>query len=51
MEEVELLADRVGVLRRGELVAEGTPADIVERTGQPNLARAFLALVASEAPA
>jgi sodium transport system ATP-binding protein len=46
MEEVELLADRVGVLRSGELVAEGTPSDIVERAGAPNLARAFLALVA-----
>jgi len=51
MEEVELLADRVGVLRRGQLVAEGTPTDIVERTGQANLARAFLALVADEARA
>jgi ABC-type multidrug transport system ATPase subunit len=50
MEEVELLADRVGVLRRGELVAEGTPTDIVERTGAPNLARAFLTLVAAGAP-
>jgi sodium transport system ATP-binding protein len=46
MEEVELLADRVGVLRSGELVAEGTPAEIVERAGTPNLARAFLSLVA-----
>jgi len=50
MEEVELLADRVGVLRRGELVAEGTPTEIVVRTGAPNLARAFLALVAGDAP-
>ena len=45
MEEVELLADRVGVLSRGQLVTEGTPAEIVERTGAPNLARAFLALI------
>jgi sodium transport system ATP-binding protein len=45
MEEVELLADRVGVLRQGELVAEGTPAELVRRMGAPNLARAFLALV------
>ena len=50
MEEVELLADRVGVLRSGELVAEGKPADIVQRTGAPSLARAFLALVAGDAP-
>jgi sodium transport system ATP-binding protein len=46
MDEVDLLADRVGVLRTGELVAEGAPADIVRRTGATNLARAFLALVA-----
>jgi len=45
MEEVEFLADRVGVLAHGGLVAEGGPAEIVERTGQPNLARAFLSLV------
>ena len=45
MEEVELLADRVGVLRAGELVEEGTPAELVVRTGQDNLARAFLSLV------
>jgi sodium transport system ATP-binding protein len=46
MEEVDLLADRVGVLRRGELAAEGTAAEIMARAGEPNLARAFLALVA-----
>jgi sodium transport system ATP-binding protein len=45
MEEVELLADTVGVLAHGGLVAEGGPAEIVERTGQPNLTRAFLSLV------
>jgi sodium transport system ATP-binding protein len=45
MEEVDLLADRVGVLRRGELVAEGTPADLLARTGAPSLTRAFLELV------
>ena len=45
MEEVELLADRVGVLRAGRLVAEGTPAELVEQTGAPNLAHAFLELV------
>jgi sodium transport system ATP-binding protein len=51
MEEVDLLADRVGVLRRGELVAEGAPAELVARVGAPNLAHAFLALVAERTPA
>jgi len=49
MEEVELLADRVGVMRGGELVAEGAPADLLARTGAPNLVRAFLALVGGDA--
>ena len=47
MEEVELLADRVGILSHGELVAEGRPAEIVAGAGAPNLAHAFLALVTS----
>ncbi|MDH3206445.1 MAG: ATP-binding cassette domain-containing protein [Gemmatimonadota bacterium] len=45
MEEVDLLADRVGIMRRGELVAEGSPTELVQRLGAPNLARAFLALM------
>lgn len=45
MEEVDLLADRVGLLRRGELIAEGTPAELLARTGAPSLTRAFLTLV------
>ncbi len=50
MDEVELLADRVGILSQGRLVAEGSPADIVARTGEANLARAFLALVTAGGP-
>jgi sodium transport system ATP-binding protein len=50
LQEVELLADRVGVLRRGELVAEGTPEELLFRTGAPNLARAFLSLVSGPEP-
>lgn len=45
MDEVELLADRVGVLREGSLVAEGTPAALVEQTGAPSLARALVGLM------
>jgi sodium transport system ATP-binding protein len=45
MAEVELLADRVGVLTRGELVAEGTTDELIARAGAPNIARAFLELV------
>jgi sodium transport system ATP-binding protein len=42
MDEVELLADRVGILAGGRLVAEGTVDEIVEGSGQRGLARAFL---------
>ncbi len=45
MQEVDLLADRVGVLFHGALVAEGTPGDLVRETGESNLTRAFLKLV------
>jgi sodium transport system ATP-binding protein len=45
MAEVELLADRVGVLARGRLVGEGTLDELLARTGEPNLTRAFLRLV------
>lgn len=45
MAEVELLADRVGVLSRGRLVAEGTVDELVRRTGARSLARAFLSLL------
>src|SRR5262245_11337627 len=33
LEEAEHLADRVGVLAGGQLVAEGTPADLIGRVG------------------
>lgn len=45
MAEVELLADRIGVLSRGRLVAEGTSDELLGITGEDNLTRAFLALV------
>lgn len=45
MAEVELLADRVGIIAGGTLVAEGTVADLLARSGEPNLARAFLRIV------
>jgi len=45
MSEVELLADRVGVIAGGRLAAEGTVAEIVAAAGEQNLARAFLRIV------
>jgi sodium transport system ATP-binding protein len=47
MAEVELLADRVGILAAGRLVAEGTVAEILGRAGETNLTRAFIRIVES----
>jgi ABC-2 type transport system ATP-binding protein len=35
LEEAEHLADRVGIIARGALVAEGTPADLKQAVGEP----------------
>jgi sodium transport system ATP-binding protein len=45
MAEVELLADRVGIIAGGRLVEEGTMEALVAKTGERNLARAFLRIV------
>jgi sodium transport system ATP-binding protein len=45
MSEVELLADRVGVIAGGRLAAEGTVDELMAAAGEPNLARAFLQIV------
>ncbi|MBA2572895.1 MAG: ABC transporter ATP-binding protein [Gemmatimonadetes bacterium] len=45
MDEVELLADRVGILAGGRLVAEGTVEEVERQSGQKGLARAFLHFV------
>lgn len=45
MSEVELLADRVGIIAGGRLVAEGTVEQIVAGSGEANLARAFVHIV------
>jgi ABC-2 type transport system ATP-binding protein len=37
LEEAEQLADRVGIIARGNLVAEGTPQDLKARVGPPTV--------------
>ena len=34
LEEAELLADQVGIIDRGKIIAEGTPAEIISRYGR-----------------
>ena len=46
VDEAEV-ADRVLVLHKGELAAQGTPVGLVAATGSPTLAAAFLQLTAS----
>lgn len=45
MGEVELIADRVGVVASGRLVAEGTLAEVLTQSGTGRLDEAFLKLV------
>ena len=48
--EAELLCDRIGLLHRGRLLAEGTPAALrAAANDAPSLEEAFLRLVAAEA--
>jgi sodium transport system ATP-binding protein len=45
MSEAERLCDRIGVIWGGELLAEGTQAELAERTGEAYLDGIFLSLV------
>jgi ABC-type multidrug transport system ATPase subunit len=51
LDEAERLCERVVGIVGGRTVAEGTPAEIVERTGAATFREAFLALVAESAMA
>jgi sodium transport system ATP-binding protein len=48
MQEVSALCDRVVVIARGEVVAEGTTDELRARTGQESLEDAFVAIIGSE---
>src|SRR5919109_801731 len=37
LEEADVLADRVGIIHRGRIVAEGTPAELKAQIGQPTV--------------
>jgi len=45
LEIAERMADRIGVIARGRLVAEGTLAELRARTGDSNLEEIFLSIV------
>jgi sodium transport system ATP-binding protein len=46
MAEVQELSDHIVCLSRGRVVAEGSPDELVRRTGAPNLEEAFVQLAA-----
>ena len=45
MEEAEALSDRIGIMKSGRLLAVGTAAELVERTGAGSFEGAFVSLV------
>lgn len=49
LDEAERLCDRVVGIVAGKVVAEGTPAEIVEQTGAPDFRTAFLDLLGAHA--
>lgn len=48
MQEVAALCDRIVVIAHGRVVAEGTPAELVEATGSATLEDAFVAAIGSD---
>jgi sodium transport system ATP-binding protein len=48
LQEVAAVCDRVVVLARGRVVAEGTPDELLQRTARTNLEDAFVQLIGTE---
>jgi sodium transport system ATP-binding protein len=49
MQEVAALCDRIVVVARGRVVADGTPDELRARTGKDNLEEAFVTVIGSDA--
>jgi sodium transport system ATP-binding protein len=49
MQEVSALCDRIVVIGCGKVVAQGTPAELLEQTGMSSLEDAFVSLVGPQA--
>ena len=48
MQEVAALCDRIVIIAKGEIAADGTAAQLLERSGCDSLEDAFVALIGSE---
>jgi sodium transport system ATP-binding protein len=45
MHEVQKLCSRVAIIHKGRVQAEGSPRELLERSGQPDLEELFFYLV------
>ena len=45
MEEAQYLCDRINMMFRGKIIAEGTPAELMQLTGTDNLREAFRRMI------
>ena len=48
MEEAEFLCDRIIMVHKGKVIAEGTPEELRQKTGTTNLRDTFLSLIQEE---
>jgi sodium transport system ATP-binding protein len=48
MQEVAALCDRIVVLARGRVVAQGTPDELRAQAGEDNLEEAFVQIIGTE---
>src|SRR5574341_350914 len=48
MQEVSALCDNIIILHKGEVVASGTPEELLKATGQSNIEDAFVSAIGSE---
>lgn len=48
MREVERVADRVAIMHRGAILAEGTRTELIDRYGQPDLEELFFDLISHQ---
>jgi len=48
MQEVAALCENIIIIHRGEVVASGTPGDLLSSTGQTNIEDAFVSVIGSE---
>ena len=45
MEEAEALADRIGIIKNGSIICEGSVSEIKERAGADTIEKAFIKIV------